>query len=353
MSLPKELVGRDGKIIWDRKSNALPDPGALVREIRSPDGVADLTLLRQCVMVVLAHAHPSSLPTWCSWLCCLGEPETTLRSLREASGGSRVCGYVFKRGDIAWNCRKCQVDSTCVQCDACFRRSDHTGHPVYFHRTAPGGCCDCGDEEAWAEEGCCSRHRARREDQGGAGAGDPLAALPPDFQAVARIVVRGVVLFLAGVCWSSLDTYDPASQEPTAPAPGASDSGNGGTRRRSGPSLSSPVDNTSSAAATPAGGGGGSMFFGNSGGAGGGGGRGSGAGRAEETVIVRVHNDDVHTFEYVIGTFTDLGISYHNAVALTQEVDDNGMANVLRTSRARALRTLRFLRERQLLPSIC
>ncbi|CAN0561831.1 unnamed protein product, partial [Ectocarpus sp. 12 AP-2014] len=71
----------------------------------------------------------------------------------------RVCGYVFKRGDIAWNCRKCQVDSTCVQCDACFRRSDHTGHPVYFHRTAPGGCCDCGDEEAWAEEGCCSRHR--------------------------------------------------------------------------------------------------------------------------------------------------------------------------------------------------
>lgn len=43
---------------------------------------------------------------------------------------SRVCGYVFKRGDIAWNCRKCQVDSTCVQCDACFRRSDHTGHPV-------------------------------------------------------------------------------------------------------------------------------------------------------------------------------------------------------------------------------
>lgn len=45
---------------------------------------------------------------------------------------SRVCGYVFKRGDIAWNCRRCQVDSTCVQCDACFRRSDHTGHPVRF-----------------------------------------------------------------------------------------------------------------------------------------------------------------------------------------------------------------------------
>ncbi|CAB1109421.1 unnamed protein product [Ectocarpus sp. CCAP 1310/34] len=209
-------------------------------------------------MVVLAHARPSSLPTWCSWLCCLGEPETTLRSLRETSGGSRVCGYVFKRGDIAWNCRKCQVDSTCVQCDACFRRSDHTGHP-----------------------------------------------------AVARIVVRGVVLFLTGVCWSSLDTYDPASQEPTAPAPGASGSGSGGTRRRSGPSLSSSADNASSAAATFAGGGG-SMFFGNSGVAGGGGGRGAGAGQAEETVVVRVHNDDVHTFEYVIGTLTDLGISYHN-----------------------------------------
>jgi hypothetical protein len=73
----------------------------------------------------------------------------------------RPCGYVFKRGDIAWNCRTCQTDSTCVICDNCFRHSDHEGHEVYFHRTTPGGCCDCGDAEAWKVEGCCTQHRPK------------------------------------------------------------------------------------------------------------------------------------------------------------------------------------------------
>jgi len=71
----------------------------------------------------------------------------------------RPCGYVFKRGDIAWNCRTCQTDPTCVICDNCFHNSNHEGHEVYFHRTTPGGCCDCGDAEAWSIEGCCDLHR--------------------------------------------------------------------------------------------------------------------------------------------------------------------------------------------------
>ena len=71
----------------------------------------------------------------------------------------RPCGYIFRRGDIAWNCRTCQSDSTCVLCDSCFHASDHEGHEVYFHRTSPGGCCDCGDIEAWKPEGCCPAHR--------------------------------------------------------------------------------------------------------------------------------------------------------------------------------------------------
>ncbi len=73
----------------------------------------------------------------------------------------RPCGYVFKQNDIAWNCRTCQTDSTCVLCDTCFHASDHEGHDVYFHRTSPGGCCDCGDPEAWRIEGCCPNHRPR------------------------------------------------------------------------------------------------------------------------------------------------------------------------------------------------
>jgi Putative zinc finger in N-recognin (UBR box) len=43
----------------------------------------------------------------------------------------------------------------------CFRHSDRQGHEVYFHRTTPGGCCDCGDVEAWNVNGCrdCDKHR--------------------------------------------------------------------------------------------------------------------------------------------------------------------------------------------------
>lgn len=81
----------------------------------------------------------------------------------DAMGYNRPCGYVFRRGDIAWNCRTCQADGTCVLCDACFRNSDHTGHDVTFHRTSPGGCCDCGDIEAWKAEGCCPAHRPPEE----------------------------------------------------------------------------------------------------------------------------------------------------------------------------------------------
>jgi len=81
------------------------------------------------------------------------------QNLSSPTSRARPCGYVFKRGDIAWNCRTCQADSTCVICDNCFRNSDHNGHEVYFHRTTPGGCCDCGDPEAWKSEGCCDAHR--------------------------------------------------------------------------------------------------------------------------------------------------------------------------------------------------
>lgn len=89
----------------------------------------------------------------------------------------RPCGYVFKRGDIAWNCRTCQADSTCVICDNCFRNSNHDGHEVYFHRTTPGGCCDCGDAEAWKSEGCCDTHRPKESSKVEVVGDDPEEAI--------------------------------------------------------------------------------------------------------------------------------------------------------------------------------
>jgi len=104
----------------------------------------------------------------------------------------RPCGYVFKRGDIAWNCRTCQTDSTCVICDTCFRNSNHDKHEVYFHRTTPGGCCDCGDAEAWKIEGCCDAHKpmtlnsstdkSNKSDSGGVGEADPEEAVRMAFR---------------------------------------------------------------------------------------------------------------------------------------------------------------------------
>eukprot|EP00934_Nitzschia_sp_Nitz4_P005331 Nitzschia sp. Nitz4//scaffold51_size120721//17088//26419//NITZ4_003718-RA/size120721-snap-gene-0.34-mRNA-1//-1//CDS//3329553835//5321//frame0 len=126
----------------------------------------------------------------------------------------RPCGYVFKRNDIAWNCRTCQTDSTCVICDPCFRNSDHTGHEVFFHRTTPGGCCDCGDAEAWKAAGCCDQHRPlhhavaettvddpdeapRMASQGRQQAMETIqnapTALPPKFAAALGVVIGAAV----------------------------------------------------------------------------------------------------------------------------------------------------------------
>jgi Proteolysis_6 C-terminal/Putative zinc finger in N-recognin (UBR box) len=88
----------------------------------------------------------------------------TSTALGNPPSAPRPCGYVFKRGDIAWNCRTCQTDPTCVICDTCFRNSNHDGHEVYFHRTTPGGCCDCGDAEAWKSSGCCPLHKHIQDD---------------------------------------------------------------------------------------------------------------------------------------------------------------------------------------------
>eukprot|EP00965_Chrysotila_dentata_P228637 6196716-Pleurochrysis_carterae.AAC.2 len=69
------------------------------------------------------------------------------------TGRPRRCGYIFKAGDIAWHCRTCQADDTCVLCQQCFSRADHHGHDLHFYRSGgAGGCCDCGDAEAFKLE---------------------------------------------------------------------------------------------------------------------------------------------------------------------------------------------------------
>jgi hypothetical protein len=70
----------------------------------------------------------------------------------------RVCQHPFKRNDIVWVCRTCQADETCVLCHACFKGSNHEGHDVAFYHAQAGGCCDCGDPDAWDPLGFCANH---------------------------------------------------------------------------------------------------------------------------------------------------------------------------------------------------
>jgi E3 ubiquitin-protein ligase UBR1 len=51
------------------------------------------------------------------------------------------------------------LDDTCVMCSKCFHATNHDGHDVkiWISRGA-GGCCDCGDPEAWKVPMECTIH---------------------------------------------------------------------------------------------------------------------------------------------------------------------------------------------------
>ena len=59
---------------------------------------------------------------------------------------------------MAWKCETCELDATCIICQECFEKGNHKGHKVWLKRNV-SGCCDCGDPDAWREEGFCSDHK--------------------------------------------------------------------------------------------------------------------------------------------------------------------------------------------------
>ena len=260
-----------------------------------------------------------------------------LKSLQsENAAAAGPCGYVFKRGDIAWNCRTCQTDATCVVCDDCFRQSDHTGHEVYFHRTTPGGCCDCGDIEAWAVSGCCPRHKPSNEAASPSNGNDPMEAvrmaekgrnesievvqkhLPPRFAAALGVVVGAAVQAIVDAVDGAGIAADPV-QWKRRWAEEATRVGNGTANLEDYYGANVCV--------TP------SQF-------------GSGAAFPDAyQVSLRLHNDDVHTFDEVIealhgdprlrhhrnldpGTSQSLVPLRENATEMTHHVDADGQVTV-------------------------
>ncbi|ETW07910.1 hypothetical protein, variant [Aphanomyces invadans] len=132
----------------------------------------------------------------------LGDLHAQQSRVGSTKGG--VCGYMFKNNDIAWNCRTCQMDDTCVLCQPCFQNSDHAGHEVFFHRTSPGGMCDCGDVEAWKPEGFCKDHTGAPSEP--SALTEPL--LPPAMERVFQCIFRDFVGFITCVAQHSASSFD-------------------------------------------------------------------------------------------------------------------------------------------------
>ncbi|XP_032523092.1 E3 ubiquitin-protein ligase UBR1 isoform X1 [Danaus plexippus] len=78
---------------------------------------------------------------------------------------STLCGRVFKQGEPAYSCRECGMDNTCVLCVECFKVSPHRNHRYKMGQSGGGGCCDCGDTEAWKRDPSCDLHSAKDNEE--------------------------------------------------------------------------------------------------------------------------------------------------------------------------------------------
>ncbi|KAI9150973.1 hypothetical protein H9P43_009588 [Blastocladiella emersonii ATCC 22665] len=125
------------------------------------------TVAAHLISAVLTHSGGSGTapPSWDALYASLVPPRSA-STPTSATTSTRVphgtpptaCGRVFRKNDILYRCATCALDSTCVLCAACYEAQDHAGHDVYVHSSMGGGCCDCGDPEAWKAELHCPMH---------------------------------------------------------------------------------------------------------------------------------------------------------------------------------------------------
>ncbi|XP_053659304.1 E3 ubiquitin-protein ligase UBR1 [Anopheles marshallii] len=96
---------------------------------------------------------------------CGPRPEEFLEQIKQTDTVSSVCGRVFKIGEPTYSCRECSMDPTCVLCSTCFKKSVHRTHKYKMATSGGGGCCDCGDVEAWKKFPFCEEHASISDDK--------------------------------------------------------------------------------------------------------------------------------------------------------------------------------------------
>ncbi|KAI0063243.1 hypothetical protein BV25DRAFT_1824839 [Artomyces pyxidatus] len=157
--------------------NRTPDPGSRLRSaLETMPGARKYSFTAATRAEILSelydafwgpYAHlflplsNSSLPLHAT----LSEVQTRLNFAgaagEEPPAPGKSCGYIFKKGESCFRCKDCALDDSCVLCARCFHATDHNDHNVsFFIAQQSGGCCDCGDVEAWRAPINCPLHPA-------------------------------------------------------------------------------------------------------------------------------------------------------------------------------------------------
>lgn len=89
---------------------------------------------------------------------CGDNSQSFLDRIKQEDNVASICGHVFKIGEPTYSCRECSMDPTCVLCSSCFKKSSHRLHKYKMSTSGGGGCCDCGDQEAWKRDPSCEEH---------------------------------------------------------------------------------------------------------------------------------------------------------------------------------------------------
>ena len=117
--------------------------------------------------------------------------DANIRDSSDNSGGT-VCAHPFSPGEPVFRCKTCGLDDTCVLCRPCFLASHESlpDHDTSFHLAqAAGGCCDCGDSEAFVTTICCSLHSPSIPNDHNTGNDNPKVECPSQIIAVLRTVI--------------------------------------------------------------------------------------------------------------------------------------------------------------------
>uniref|UniRef100_A0A182W515 E3 ubiquitin-protein ligase n=1 Tax=Anopheles minimus TaxID=112268 RepID=A0A182W515_9DIPT len=124
---------------------------------------------------------------------CGPSPEDFLEQIKQTDTVSSVCGRVFKIGEPTYSCRECSMDPTCVLCSTCFKKSVHRTHKYKMATSGGGGCCDCGDVEAWKKFPFCEEHASNSDDKAQGEQQQQQVPLSDDKKARCEIVFRAVL----------------------------------------------------------------------------------------------------------------------------------------------------------------